>query len=174
MEGALAPSTHWVYNATMDMKQKRELREQGLKFCNDCNVVKSLDDFYRNKQANNYHSICKSCFGAKTKKWADANPESRKKTYRKHHLKKRYGMSEGQHEAMLAEQGNACKACGSTDPKGRGVWHVDHDHSCCPGRDTCGKCVRGILCNDCNTALGLVEDDPGRLRKLIEYLEATQ
>lgn len=33
--------------------------------------------------------------------------------------------------------------------------HVDHDHACCGGKQpSCGKCVRGYLCRDCNRAEG--------------------
>lgn len=60
----------------------------------------------------------------------------------------------------------ACKVCGGTQKL-----VVDHDHNCCPEKGSCGQCVRGILCSGCNTALGLVKDDPARLRRLAEYLE---
>lgn len=35
--------------------------------------------------------------------------------------------------------------------------HIDHDHSCCPGNYSCGKCLRGLLCPGCNSNLGWVE-----------------
>jgi len=59
-----------------------------------------------------------------------------------------------------------CEICGSD----RNL-HVDHDHACCPGPMTCGKCFRGWLCSNCNTSLGLMKDDPERLRAAAKYLE---
>jgi hypothetical protein len=47
---------------------------------------------------------------------------------------------------------------------------VDHDHECCPGPRSCGKCVRGLICNECNLALGLGQD-PQTLRSLADYLD---
>jgi len=48
--------------------------------------------------------------------------------------------------------------------------NVDHDHSCCPGRIGCGKCVRGILCNGCNGGMGLFKDNPTNLIAAANYL----
>lgn len=47
---------------------------------------------------------------------------------------------------------------------------VDHDHSCCPSKRSCGECVRGFLCVRCNTAAGMVLDDPRIAQGLSEYL----
>src|SRR5690625_6229484 len=59
-------------------------------------------------------------------------------------------------DAMLKEQGGICAVCG-IDPDHK--WAVDHDHSCCPGTKSCGRCVRGILCDRCNTAIGTLGED---------------
>lgn len=53
------------------------------------------------------------------------------------------------------------------------VTRVDHDHRCCPGSKTCGKCVRGLLCSDCNLLLGKARDDEKILLKAVGYLRAS-
>lgn len=56
---------------------------------------------------------------------------------------------------------------------------IDHDHSCCSGSEgtrkvSCGDCVRGLLCSTCNTALGLLQESPERIRGLLTYLEGVK
>jgi|LakMenEpi03Aug12_release.lakeMendotaPanAssembly.Ray.scaffolds.fasta_scaffold355094_2 hypothetical protein len=82
---------------------------------------------------------------------------------RRQHYKYKYGMTIEDKEAMLAEQGGVCACCGSTEPRAKYGWAVDHCH-------TTGK-VRGILCHHCNVTLGKVSDSPDHLKKLIAYLE---
>jgi hypothetical protein len=66
----------------------------------------------------------------------------------------------------------ACGICKTTDPGGRGGWHIDHDHSCCPGEwwQSCGKCIRGLLCHHCNIGMGNFSDDPQRLLAAVAWI----
>lgn len=82
----------------------------------------------------------------------------------------KYGISKNDFYTMLNKQGG-CAICKSKKPIGDKGWHVDHDHSCCSGTKTCGKCVRGILCSYCNKGLGQFFDSIEYLQNAINYLE---
>ncbi len=82
----------------------------------------------------------------------------------------RYGITQEQYDALLAKQGGACAICRRTNPSGRDL-AVDHDHACCPGAKSCGKCVRSLLCSRCNIGIGQFLDDPPLLRAAAAYLE---
>lgn len=68
----------------------------------------------------------------------------------------------------LDQQGGKCGICNTTEPGGRGSWHIDHDHCCC--KAGCERCIRGILCHSCNVGLGHFKDDPVRLQAAIEWV----
>lgn len=59
-----------------------------------------------------------------------------------------------------------CALCGSFESPS-----IDHDHSCCDGAKSCGKCVRGTLCHKCNRGLGQFNDDQDLLKKALDYLK---
>lgn len=59
-----------------------------------------------------------------------------------------------------------------TDGKYRARLVVDHDHACCPGPTSCGRCIRGLLCLDCNLMIGQGRDDPETLEAGAAYLRA--
>lgn len=83
-------------------------------------------------------------------------PEAKARWRRTHHLK-RYGLTTEKFVQLLEAQGRACGMCRVPFEAGQKIC-VDHDHACCPGeKASCGRCVRGLLCNDCNTALGQIE-----------------
>ena len=87
------------------------------------------------------------------------------------YMLKRYNFTVQQWEAMFEGQGRCCAICKSPDPRNTNGWQLDHDHACCPGKTSCGKCIRGILCQGCNTALGAVRDSIDCLKTMVCYLE---
>ncbi len=68
---------------------------------------------------------------------------------------------------LLIRQRFSCALCHTSDVK----LVVDHDHSCCPGRESCGKCVRGLVCYNCNIFLGRYDTNPDILQQTHEYLD---
>lgn len=78
-------------------------------------------------------------------------------------MKKKYGLSLEQYEAMLAAQGGVCAVCGEPPADGKRL-AVDHDH-------TTGR-VRSLLDDRCNVAIGMALDSPERLRSLADYLDS--
>jgi hypothetical protein len=78
-----------------------------------------------------------------------------------------YGLTSEAFEKLLRKQGGGCAVCRISQSD---RWAVDHDHACCAGNSTCGKCIRGILCFPCNQALGLFRDSPDTLRRALAYI----
>lgn len=138
----------------------RAIQVEGTKYCKSCDTTKPIDDFYlRNKTSMVRHSTCKECDKKRVKENHDPV------AYRNAELQRRYGITQQDYEVMIAEQNNQCAICNTTEPGGRhprGYFVVDHCH-------TTGK-VRKLLCNNCNTALGLVGDNTQILQKMIDYL----
>ncbi|MEU8999282.1 endonuclease domain-containing protein [Streptomyces caniferus] len=67
---------------------------------------------------------------------------------------RRHGLTLARVNAILRAQNDTCPLCrglgGDGSMEGPSWWHIDHDHACCPGQSSCGRCVRGLLCRDCN------------------------
>jgi hypothetical protein len=132
-----------------------------MKKCATCKEIKTSEQYNKNKRnEDGIDTYCKSCRSAFRK----ALYQKRISPNRACNLKRFYGIGIPEYNAMLIEQNGKCKICGSTDPRGRGGnFHVDHDHE--------SKSIRGLLCSFCNTALGLMEDSPDRLRAAAKYVE---
>jgi hypothetical protein len=90
---------------------------------------------------------------------------------RRTNLRNHYRLEPDDYLAKLQAQDNTCAVCRrDLGPSP----HVDHDHECCPGSRSCGKCIRDLLCGDCNVVLGIFQDNPARLRAAADYLERHQ
>ena len=90
------------------------------------------------------------------KAYRDANPGR----WRHSRLRKNYGIGEIEYHRMLEQNGARCFIC-DRQPLQR--FAIDHNH------DT--KDVRGLLCKQCNYAMGQFGNDPDRLRRAAEFLE---
>jgi hypothetical protein len=125
--------------------------EKNEKFCINCKLWVPEKDFYINPQsADKLQPYCNYCQSSRG-------------------IVKKYGITKFEMQSMLKKQGG-CEICGSKTPQGDTRWHVDHDHSCCPSVNTCGACVRGILCGFCNRALGQFFDSLENLSNARNYI----
>jgi Recombination endonuclease VII len=97
-------------------------------------------------------------------KWR-TDPELREKRrlwQRKNVFQKVYGISMADYEAMFERQAGACAICKRTGV----TLCVDHCH-------LTGE-VRGLLCSQCNSAIGFCSDDPAVLLAAAAYLQAAR
>ena len=84
------------------------------------------------------------------------------KRFRGYRLKTKYGMSLAEFERRVASQDGKCLICGLAELK----MVVDHDHET--------KAVRGVLCGNCNSGIGLLKDSIEVLTSAIRYLKKAQ
>jgi hypothetical protein len=96
------------------------------------------------------------------------------RTARDSYLRRRYGISEAEYEAILELQQGACFICEKVPKQGQRRLHVDHLHVLKdkkqPPKET-RKRVRGLLCWSCNGAIGKFKDSITLLRAAAAYLE---
>ena len=84
--------------------------------------------------------------------------------YNRHkQLMTNYGLTHSEYEDMLEGQGGVCACCGKTPDENKRKLAIDHCHQT--------NEIRGILCNACNSGIGLLGDNIDALRKAVAYLE---
>ena len=147
-----------------------------MKVCKKCRVEKPYSEFHISQQGVKgpiYKSQCKVCVRKKqVEKYHTLTEEQKKQRREKsncynteyrqqYNLRTRFGLTTEDFSAIIVEQNFMCKICGvgfeeKVKPQ------VDHCHET-------GK-VRGLLCRNCNTSLGLLKENPETLRSMIDYL----
>jgi hypothetical protein len=127
------------------------------RLCKKCGENKVLsafakyDNSYQGGSAG-YRSECQQCLNRRVQ----------------HSIRKGlYGINREQYQELLVKQDGRCAACGSggTAMANGRVKELAVDHCHVTGK------IRGLLCHDCNSALGAVKDDANRLRRLASYVE---
>ena len=138
-------------------------------------MEKTLDQFSIQKRNGKPASECKAC-SAERQREAYKNNESyrearkqwsRDKSSTQDHRKpwNRHHITEQRFLDLVNLFNGKCHVC-----KSEPATVVDHDHNCCAGVYSCGKCIRGVLCAGCNKALGLLRDNEQTLLTAVEYL----
>ena len=99
----------------------------------------------------------------KVRAYQSKNRERRNYICRNARLRRLYGISSYELDELIAEQNGRCAICNRKFGKTReSLPHVDHCHQL-------GH-VRGILCQQCNMAIGLLGNSPKRMLKVYLYL----
>lgn len=146
-----------------------------MKECTRCHQTKPLSEFTFDRasgKAGRHKSHCKRCAADQKRAKGRENPERARAYVLMYH----YGITLEQYAVMLDAQGGVCATCHRPETLVDTRYGtplklaVDHDHACCPGKKTCGKCLRGLVCKRCNQVLGLVDDDPALLASMMDYL----
>lgn len=177
-----------------------KLTEDDLKTCVSCDKEIARRMFHNDgKRPDGKYPYCKDCrrerigsLPRKLPQWESkaeydrqyrANRKADPKydgAWREKQLWTQYRLHPSEYAEMLEAQEGVCGLCGAPDngptsSKQGNIsgypFSVDHDHNCCPGKSSCGECVRGLLCRRCNTMLGMAGDDAEILRKAADYLD---
>lgn len=135
-------------------RQSRKNRDNRGRPCSQCSQPITSKTGY----------LCGGCSAAKAAAARLRDPE----LTRRGNLRQKYGITLEQYQAMLVAQGGGCAICHK--PPVDLPLCVDHDHACCPGKKSCGKCVRGLLCVYCNVTVGKLESQS--FRDHVAYIEA--
>jgi len=148
--------------------------------CNSCGQEKVLSEYYH-KTIRDKPFVTKTCKECCRRKIADKiakeSPEQKRirldkmKTYAKNNAAvirkkswKAKGIDPDKAEAYYQSHHGTCDLCGLTD-KGRAL-AVDHCHKT--------GIIRGMLCTNCNRAIGMFKDDPDLMIKAANYVRANQ
>lgn len=135
--------------------------------CTKCNIAKPETEFHReakNPNRNYKRSNCKSCDAEKNRKYISNPINKLKRNTKRVEWSRKINASfppELFNERFI-EQGNCCAICKAIIAGGRGAFHADHNHQT--------NQPRGVLCHNCNVALGNFKDNPELLQAAIEYL----
>lgn len=152
--------------------------------CVKCNKTKSVDLFRKSTSKHGYKFECKDCYNKYRRQYRRKNPEKFKEYYLKErnkaaresyekyrdtYYKYSYGISIDEYNEFMKLQNNKCAICHREeyilDHRTKKVRRLSVDHN----HDT-GK-VRGLLCKNCNTGLGMLREDLNIINNLKIYLE---
>jgi hypothetical protein len=158
------------------LKSEYTLPEQY--YCPKCNTTKSITEFLVRPDTGRPRTPCKKCNTEINKVWRENNPGYTPPhienalgigAFRRYRWKSTYNLTLEQTVDLMNLQEGSCAIC-FTPFTTEEVPHVDHSHMCCPGKKSCGKCIRGFLCGLCNVGIGSLRDDTKIIESALKYL----
>jgi hypothetical protein len=143
-----------------------------------CRVELHYDNAYtvRRGDKSRLQNRCKSCNSISGKAWQEKNKEREQERRRRYYaknkerinelthrgrIKRKYGLTPEEVEARKLAIGGLCECCGEKEPTA-----IDHCHV--------SGVFRGLLCNGCNTALGMMGESVEAILALAAYAERFQ
>ena len=138
------------------IKSKGKRGTRSIQTCLNCG--KQFSELNIKIRAGKGKFCCNDCY----KEYRKKNSKDPKELNRLYQKKNKYGLNSEEYLNLFKQQDNKCMICGCefTD---RNKGFVDHDH-------VTGK-IRGLLCNKCNTLLGMANDNIDILENAINYLK---
>jgi hypothetical protein len=158
--------------------------------CCACGAVKPLSEF--RKQGKYRRGRCKPCLVEYQRDWYERNKEharayareyqnqpdrlEQRRKYnreryqrstvvrervRSEYLYRTFGLTLDEYNELLVKQAGKCAVCQKLCKSGRQL-AVDHDHIT--------NRVRGLLCMNCNRAIGWLQDDPELIAAAMRYV----
>ena len=154
---------------TMDLSLKREKHAARMRQWRRDNpeAVRAIDRRRREKLKNDPERLARErAYNArKQREYRARDPEGTRLRRREemHRTRlRRFGLTEEEFDRLVALQDGRCAICGEPPPEGERL-QLDHDHRT--------GLFRGLLCGSCNGGMGLLGDDPQRLRQAADYIE---
>jgi hypothetical protein len=144
------------------------------KICSRCKTPQNIELFTKSpKYKDGFFPWCRPC---KADYSRIRRASGKKQIYhpekaRWHQVKHFYKLSQDDWNAIFESQGGVCAICKNPPDENKRQYSVDHDHNCCPGAKSCGKCVRGILCHRCNIGLGMLQEDVEIINSMLLYMK---
>ena len=150
------------------MSYKAYIQDRTEKKCFKCKEILPVESFNKDaSRGDGYAYWCKSCWSeysktdkrkALNKKHRDGRTVEQKREYL---LRSAYNMTLQDYDDLFELQDGKCAICGLPEINKR--FCVDHDHGT-------GE-VRGLLCDNCNKALGHFFDNTENMKNAITYLK---
>ena len=141
--------------------------------CEDCKLVRKEKrlERIRNKQCvsctkpnENGKDQCDECCSKENARCKESlKTPDKYRRWKSSQLKHLYGITIEEYEEILAEQNYKCEICQQPIGCENKRPYVDHDHET--------GALRGLLCQNCNSVLGLAHDSTEVLRRAAEYIE---